>query len=369
MKIAHTADWHLGKRLENKSRLSEQQSAIDEFAELCDREKVDIVIVAGDVFDTAVPSAEAEELFYKGALNLARFRPVVVLAGNHDDADRLAAPFAIAKSSGIFLIGGLDNTRFSGDNVTGGFGWLKFDLGDERLNLAVLPFPSRSRMEKLMTGQFEDYPCFAAALIDKCTECFDDKNTNVFASHLFMDGCLLSDERQGNAVMLTKEVLPYAHYNALGHIHKPQCVSKSKNAFYSGSLLKYHFDEADNKEFIIYDSKTMQVQHYPISSGKKLIRLHAENFAQAKSTLSDISDCYAELIYESSTPLKPSEAEDLRSNPNLAKLTVINKSVRRDILIRRQQTDAEIFDAYYKEMRGVSPDEQTMKAFLEVLNS
>ncbi len=369
MKIAHTADWHLGKRLENKSRLSEQQDAIDEFAELCDREKVDIVIVAGDVFDTAVPSAEAEELFYRGALKLAHSRPVVVLAGNHDDADRLAAPFAIARSSGIFLVGGLDNTRFSTNNVTGGFGWLKFDLGGERLNLAALPFPSRSRMDKLMTGQFEDYPLFAAALIGRCTECFDDKNINVFASHLFMDGCLLSDERQGNAVMFTKEVLPYAHYNALGHIHKPQCVSKSKNAFYSGSLLKYHFDEADNKEFIIYDSVAKQVNHYPITSGKRLVRIHAEDFAQAKSALDDICDCYAELIYESATPLKPSEAEELRSSQSLAKLTVINKSVRREILRRRQQTDAEIFDAYYKEMRGKSPDEQTMKAFLEVLNS
>lgn len=369
MKIAHTADWHLGKRLENKLRLSEQENAIDELAELCDREKVDIVIIAGDVYDTAVPSAEAEELFYRGALKLAKNRPVVVLAGNHDDADRLAAPFALAKSSGIFLVGGLDNTRFSLRNVIGGFGWLKFDLGDERLNLAALPFPSRSRMDKFISGQNEDYPKFAAALIGKCTECFDDENINVFASHLFMDGCLLSDERQGNAVMLTKEVLPYAHYNALGHIHKPQCVSRSKNAFYSGSLLKYHFDEADDKEFIIYDSTIRQVSHYPITSGKKLVRLHAENFAQAKSALESAVDCYAELIYESMVPLKPSEAEELRSNTNLAKLTVINKSVRREVLRRREQTDAEIFDAYYKEMRGKSPDEQTMKAFLEVLNA
>lgn len=368
MKIAHTADWHLGKRLENKIRLSEQQDAIFELAELCDRERVDIVIIAGDVFDTAVPSAEAEELFYKGALMLAKGRPVVVLAGNHDDADRLAAPFAVAKSSGIYLIGGLNNTRISTDEVKGGFGWLKFDLSGERLNLAALPFPSRSRMEKFMPGQYEDYPKFASALISKCTKCFG-VGVNVFASHLFMDGCLTSDERQGNAVLLTRDLLPNAEYCALGHIHKPQCVSKSKNAYYSGSLLKYHFDESDDKEFIIYDTATKETRHYPIKSGKKLIRLHAEDMTTARNALEAATDCYAELIYESAAPLKPSEAEELRSYQSLCKLTIINKSIKRDVMHRREQTDAEIFDAYYKAMRGKSPDEDTMKAFLEVLNA
>ncbi len=368
MRIAHTADWHLGKRLENRSRLNEQQDAIEEFGELCDREKADIAILAGDVFDTSVPTAEAEELFYRGAVMLAKKRPLVVLAGNHDDSDRLAAPFAVAKTSGIFLIGGLDNTRLSTNEVSGGFGWLRFDIGGERLNLAALPFPSHSRMDKLMTERTEDYPLFVSSLINKCTQCFDE-NVNVFASHLFMDGCLMSDERCGNAVMLTKEVLPKAHYNALGHIHKPQCVSVSKNAYYSGSLLKYHFDENDDKEFIIYDSKTREVEHFPITSGKKLVRINASDFASAKSALDELTDCYAELIYESATPLKPSEAEALRNSPCLAKLTVINKSVKREIMRRREQSDAEIFDSYYKQQRGRSPDEDTMKAFLEVLDA
>ncbi|MCH5163548.1 MAG: exonuclease subunit SbcD [Clostridiales bacterium] len=368
MKIVHTADWHLGKRLENKLRLSEQEAALDELNELCDREKADIVIVAGDVFDTAVPSAEAEELFYKAAVKLAKNRPVVVIAGNHDDADRLAAPFAVAKTSGIYLIGGLDNTRIDTDVMTGGFGWLRFTGRGERLNLAALPFPSRSRMDKLFPGQYESYPEFAAALIAKCTECFDNTGINIFASHLFMDGCLMSDERPGNAVMLTKEVLPMAHYSALGHIHKPQCVSRSKNAFYSGSLLKYHFDESDDKEFIVYNSATKQVTHHPIKSGKKLVRLYASDFAGAMAELDKLSDCYAELIYESMVPLKPSEAEKIRDNGCLAKLTVINKSIKREVLKRREQTDAEIFDAYYKAVRGVSPSEETLKAFLEVVS-
>ncbi len=368
MKIAHTADWHLGKRLENKTRLAEQEAALDELDELCKSENVDIIVVSGDVFDTSVPSAEAEELFYRSLVKLSASRPIVILAGNHDDADRLAAPKELAKALNAYIVGGLDNGEISTSSMQGGFGWLKFtSKSGEKLNLATLPFPSKSRMDKQFDCAVQDYPQFVGELVKKCCKCFTDGEVNVFASHLFMDDCLLSDERPGNAVLLTKEVLPQADYCALGHIHKPQCVSKSKNAYYSGSLLKYHFDENDDKEFIIYDSADKSVRHCPIKSGKKLVRLQAMNFAQADELLQNVEDCYAELIYESSTPLKPSEAEKLRSHDCLVKLTVINKAVKREVLRRRQQTDEELFVSYYKAVRGEEPGEETIKLFLEAL--
>ena len=369
MKIAHTADWHLGKRLENKLRLLEQEQALIELDELCQKENVDIIVVSGDIFDTAIPSAEAEELFYKSAVMLSKNRPLVVLAGNHDDADRLSAPDSLAKSMGIYLVGGLDNSHVNDSRMQGGFGYLRFtSKSGERLNLAVLPFPSRSRMDKLVAIKADDYAEFVSKLVAKCTECFAQGEVNVFASHLFMDGCLLSDERPSNTILLTKEALPSdADYCALGHIHKPQCVSKSKNAHYSGSLLKYHFDETDDKRFVIYDSTDKTVKSYPISSGKPLIRIYASDFDSAYSQLIQAGDVYAELIYESAIPLKPSEAEQLRSVACLVKLTVINKSVKREVLTRREQTDEELFVSYYKAVRGQEPNEQTVKAFLEVL--
>lgn len=362
MKIVHTADWHLGKRLENKSRLSEQFRALEELNELCEREKADIVVVAGDVYDSAIPSAEAEELFYKAAVMLSKNRPLVAIAGNHDDAERLKAPFAVAKSHGIYLVGDMDNSRLTSDGVMGGEGFLRFNLGGEILNLATLPFPSRSRLGGKGGDSYAD---FVLGYVNKCVSCFD-KGVNVFASHLYMDDCLLSDERPASSVLLTKEVLPVCDYCALGHIHKPQCISKSKNAYYSGSLLKYHFDEGDQKEFVIYNSSDRSVTHYPITSGEKLYRVGAASFAEAMSEVSKLSG-YVELVYESATPLKPSEAEQLRSLTQLAKLTVVNKSLKREVLRRRELTDAQIFDTYYRAVRGEAPSEETVKAFLEVL--
>lgn len=370
MKIAHTADWHLGKRLENKLRLLEQEQALNELNELCQREDVDIIVVSGDIFDTAIPLAEAEELFYRAVAMLAKNRPLVVLSGNHDDADRLCAPDSLAKAMGIYLVGGIDNSSINDSRMQGGNGYLRFtSKKGEKLNLAILPFPSRSRMDKLVDIKADDYAEFVAKLVAMCTECFKQGEINVFASHLFMDECLLSDERPSNAILLTKEALPSnADYCALGHIHKPQCVSKSKNAYYSGSLLKYHFDETDDKRFIIYNSDDKTVNSYPITSGNTLTRIYASDFDSAFSALSNAGDVYAELIYESGVPLKPSEAEQLRSIGCLTKLTVINKSVKREILTRREQTDEQLFVSYYKSVRGQEPDEQTVKAFLEVLS-
>ena len=103
MKILHTSDWHLGKRTASRSRLDEQRAALAEIAEIAEEEKADVILVAGDVFDTFVPPAEAEELFYSAVVELTKTALVVAVAGNHDDARRLNAPAYLAGASGIAL--------------------------------------------------------------------------------------------------------------------------------------------------------------------------------------------------------------------------------------------------------------------------
>ena len=107
MKILHTADWHLGKRLENFSRLDEQKLVMKELVDIANAEQVDLVLVAGDLFDNFNPSTEAVELFYKTLKQLSDNgkRPVIAIAGNHDSPDRIDAPDPLARECGIILIG------------------------------------------------------------------------------------------------------------------------------------------------------------------------------------------------------------------------------------------------------------------------
>ncbi|NLV35072.1 MAG: exonuclease subunit SbcD, partial [Clostridiaceae bacterium] len=107
MRILHTSDWHLGRNLEQISRIDEQRQFIDFLSETAQEQEIDLVLVAGDIYDTYNPSAAAEELFYDAIdrLNDGGKRAVLVIAGNHDNPERLCAASPLASRRGIILLG------------------------------------------------------------------------------------------------------------------------------------------------------------------------------------------------------------------------------------------------------------------------
>ncbi|MER2141445.1 MAG: exonuclease subunit SbcD, partial [Priestia megaterium] len=107
MRLLHTADWHLGRTLEGRSRLAEQAQFLDELADIVEEEKVDAILMAGDAFDTVNPPAAAEQLFYESMSRLSNNgkRPIIVIAGNHDNPDRLSAASPLAVHQNITLLG------------------------------------------------------------------------------------------------------------------------------------------------------------------------------------------------------------------------------------------------------------------------
>ena len=126
LKILHTADWHLGKKVEGKSMLPNQRAALQDIEEITAVEKPDLILVAGDVFDTAVPPAEAEKLFFDACERLSSYGcPVVVLAGNHDDEVRLCAARSLAVRHNIYLVGDMDNSFYSDYGAENGRGWIR----------------------------------------------------------------------------------------------------------------------------------------------------------------------------------------------------------------------------------------------------
>ena len=111
MKLLHTADWHLGKRLMDFSRIEEQRQVLDEIIQIAQKEQADVVLVAGDLYDQINPSNEAIELFYQALHRLSNQgqTAVIAIAGNHDAPDRIEAPHPLAKECGIFLSGRPDS--------------------------------------------------------------------------------------------------------------------------------------------------------------------------------------------------------------------------------------------------------------------
>lgn len=370
MKILHTSDWHLGKRLEGKSRLPEQERALDELVAAAKNAHADAVVVAGDVFDTVNPPAEAEALFYEKCLQLSRICPVIAVAGNHDNAERLSAPDGIARACDIVLGGGLDFSQVK-DPLSGGEGFVALRANNERVNFALLPYPSAARMSALgyAIDPEKSYAAHVREWLALCAQGFTKSDCNITVSHLFMAGSKrASDEIElGTAALLPLDVLPDAHYTALGHVHKPQCVSKSRNVWYSGSLLAYSFDDASEKFFnLVHTSPAgiSAVEKIPVTAGKKLITATVRGFDEGMEVLRANENAYVQLLYDSAKPLSAGKYAEMRSFECFAALKNVHAMPKVERAVSKMRSDRELFTELYKSIHDdETPNEDVLELF------
>ncbi len=296
MRLLHTSDWHLGRSLEGRSRQEEQEQFIDEICAIADQHAVHLVIIAGDIFDTFNPPAWAEQLFCDALDRLAQGgqRAVVVIAGNHDSPDRLSAIRPLAQNQGIIIMG-LPNEaapELAGKvrTVAGGPGWMEIAVPDceHTAVLALLPYPSESRLGHRLSTQLEEY-----SLRDAYSELVSEifmlqaanyraDTVNLAVSHLFVQGSISTESERpieiGGACTVAVEHLPVqAQYIALGHLHRPQQVKQAvAPTYYSGSPLAYSFSEANHSKAIclvdIAPGQEAEVTTIPLTAGIPLQR-------------------------------------------------------------------------------------------------
>jgi exonuclease SbcD len=279
MRILHTADWHVGRRLGRHDRTGEMRDALDEVARIADEEQVDLVLVAGDVFDRATPPVESLSLGLSALLRLGDGRPVVVVAGNHDSPDLFDALAPLMRDRGVHLIG-----RIKGPNKGG-------VLGPDELGMpavvAGFPFLREGRVVDFMEETGTWYGAYAqkiAALTDAYnTALVERAGTDlvpILVAHFMVSGVRVSrSERElhiGDAYTATAQAIPAGpQYVALGHIHAPQPVPGAPvPAAYAGSLLPLDFGEAgEAKRVVIVDvepGRLATLRSVPIHAGRPL---------------------------------------------------------------------------------------------------
>jgi exonuclease SbcD len=303
MRILHTSDWHLGKTLESISRIEEQKDFIDCLCNTVEEQNVNLVMVAGDIYDTYNPSAAAEELFYHAVDRLSGKgkRAVLVIAGNHDNPERLCAASPLAYKNGIILLGypGSDASVYkeaSGSikTVDAGPGWIELSLPGCDCNAVIitLPYPSESRLEELISQQADEntlqkaYSEKIGSIFSLLSSKFRDDTVNLAVGHLFIRGGRESESERtlqiGGALTVDPSELPSnAHFIGLGHLHRPQEIKNAPcPAYYAGSPLAYSFSEADySKAVYIIDAvpgKKAQITPVYLDCGKPLKRWIAE---------------------------------------------------------------------------------------------
>jgi DNA repair protein SbcD/Mre11 len=254
VKLLHTADWHLGKILKGHNRLDEQRSVLAEMVSVVEREQVDVVLVAGDVFDISGPAPDAQNLAWSTLLAFrAAGAEVVVVAGNHDSPDSFDALAPLFAAAGVTVIGRPRSP------AAGGVLRLDVGRGREPLRLALLPFVSQRgavRAADLLhldaaqaQGQYADR---LRGVIERLTEGFTGDAANVVLGHATITGAGFGGgEREAHSVFdyhLPALVFPpVAGYVALGHLHRQQLVPGPCPIWYAGSPIVVDFGETENR--------------------------------------------------------------------------------------------------------------------------
>jgi exonuclease SbcD len=281
MRFLHTADWHVGKTLKGRSRLAEQEQVLREIVNIARTHEVDAVLVAGDLYDTAAPTADAQKLVNRTLLGLAKDGvEVIAIAGNHDHAATIDAYRGFAKAAGITLVG---TVRTAGN---GGLVEFTARSTGERTSLAVLPFLSTRyavRAAELLVGtpaqHTSAYDQQLRDILGKLTAGFRDDAVNLVMAHLtVLDGRMGGGERAAQSIFeyaVPAGIFPVdAHYVALGHLHRRQTVAASCPVHYSGAPLAVDFGEQENTPVVcVVDAAPgtpAAVTDVPIQAGRRL---------------------------------------------------------------------------------------------------
>jgi len=264
MRLIHTSDWHLGQTLKGFDRYREHQVFLDWLLDTLEATEADALLIAGDIFDQANPSAEAQSQYYRFLTGARRRRPdldIVVIAGNHDSAGRLDAPRTLLRDFGVGVVGHYHLREALTDSV---LGRLLIPLhnrdGDIAAWTLAVPF---MRMGDVRDGEGRDYigglreayARLAAAASARCA----NGVALIAMGHLHARGGAVSEDSERRLIIGGEEAVdasifpPEAAYVALGHLHLPQAVGGNDHIRYSGSPLPLSFSE------IHYPHQVLQV--------------------------------------------------------------------------------------------------------------
>lgn len=242
MKLIHLSDLHLGKRVNEYSMLEDQEYILKKLINIIDDEKPNGVIIAGDIYDKSIPSAEAVQLFDDFLVRLAeRKMQVFVISGNHDSPERIAFGSRLMDVSGIHMSPVYDG------NVS------PISLEDEcgKVDVYMLPFLKPAHVRRFYEDEeINSYTDAMRCAIAKMN--IDPANRNVLVTHQFVTGAMRSESEEisvGGADNVDASVFEPFDYVALGHIHSPQNCGSEK-VRYSGSPLKYSFSEARDQKSV-----------------------------------------------------------------------------------------------------------------------
>jgi DNA repair protein SbcD/Mre11 len=382
MRVLHTSDWHVGKRLGRHDRMDEFREVLAEVERIADEREVDLVLVSGDVWDRPAPPMDALALGLQTLVRLGQRRPVVVVAGNHDSPELFETLAPLLGPRGVFLIG--DIKRPDAGAL----------LGPEELGVpavvAGLPFLREGRVVDFMRDAGEWYRAYAeriAAIAGRYNEALVARAGGdavpILMAHFLVGGVRVDrsaprGERElhmGDAYAATAQAIPPGpQYVAMGHIHAPQTVPGAPvPAEYAGSLLSLDFGEAgEEKRVVIVDAEPGRLavaRSVPLEGGRRLVRVSG-TWDQIEARAQELQDRYSDLTVTTSGTDATLAERARDAFPFLVKVRAHRPSpATADRLVKGGRTWDQLYADYYRREHDEDAPPELLALFREVLEA
>lgn len=369
VKILHTSDWHVGRRIRGRDRSDEHREVLDEVVGLASSHDVDLTVVAGDIFDTSSPTPGAEQIVWRALLDLSEISPVLIVAGNHDSPTRLDAVAPLLAMGRVSVAGAAAKPDDGGV--------VAFD--DIGVRAAMLPFVSQRGIVKVadMMGSDPDqhsgaYQERLKRVIEALTADMSSDTVNLLVTHLTVFGAEVGGgERQAHVFgyAVPSSVFPsHLSYVALGHLHRQQKIPHAGSVWYSGSPLQLDFGEVDDQKGVLVVEATpglpAKVTTIPLTSGRRLTTIEG-TLEQVLSRAQTVGEDYVKVILTEKG--RVGLADEVRSQIPGAVDIVLDDPEERP---HRQASDRQTLvpaDAFHQYLEEKGQEDQKVEALFSEL--
>ena len=370
MRFLHLADLHIWKRVNGFSMIEDQKFVFEQVYNVIENEKIDGIIMAGDIYDKPVPSAEAVKLFDEMLTRLVSINlPIFVISGNHDSAERIGFGSDILSAAKVYM------SRVYNGNLQ------KIELEDDygKINVYLLPFIKPATVKNIYKeAEIKDYDDALEYVLSQ--EKIDKTKRNVIVSHQFVTGALRSESEEvsvGGLDNVSVENYEAFDYVALGHIHRAQQMGR-ESARYAGTLLKYSFsEEKHNKSMTIVDLKekgNIEIKEIPVKP------LHDLKTIKGKFSKITSEEFYKELKKEDYYRAVLTDEDDILNAigklksiyPNLMSMEYDNTRTRSYSVVDNVETGEtksplDYFEEFFEKQNGRKMSEKQRNYLLEIL--
>ncbi|MBN2794245.1 MAG: exonuclease SbcCD subunit D [Clostridia bacterium] len=356
MKILHTSDWHIGKLVHGLYMTEDQKVVLEQMKDIIISEKVDVLIVAGDLYDRSIPPTHAVELVNETltALITELHIQVIIISGNHDSPDRLDFGAQMLRNQGLHIIGQLPK-EIKPIVLEDGYGFVNF---------YPIPYAEPALVKALYNENVSDHESSVAVLLNQLDK--NDLERNVCIAHQFVTGTELPDtsdsERTlsiGGTDQVSVELFKDFDYVALGHLHRPQKI-KYEHVRYGGSLLKYSFSEATQKKnftlVTLNEKHQVDIKLIPVEPRRdlRIIKGKLEDLlSEDLSLLASREDYISAVLTDEGQNFEPMKR--LKAvYPNILQIEKERKSIQQQDNIQSLKTlsPLELVNAFYEQVTG-----------------